>query len=529
MTRKPNHPLLISFLLFQLCHINNALNIKSLFQRSSINDLDDSSSTKKERIEEDISKIAPSTNFRTDERYKSKLLQAYNYDTTKKTTPDPLNTTGTSVYGVDVSFCIHDDIFLENTLDENRKRGQKVFHKFYSGCNHHYVTEEDKNKCMEHEEARIERNLYQPRSMKNFTEIGFQKQRTPSALSKQLSTYWEENHHIGLEKFEKWPIGSTYLNHWSSPTYMLNLPPNLQTYLTDTITPIVQTFLNLKEDVMVSSMYGIRTYESDSVMSPHVDLLPFVATAVLNVAQLLGEDGEDWPLELYAHDGNAYNVTLSPGDMLLYEGHSIIHGRPFPFVGEYYANIYIHFEPIGYSIEQQQQIPTNKNDPKEMYHSILQKRSEGADKVIYSHTIPHIPPYIVENTPEEKRWLQQFPEATPESEENADDATLPDTSYRNLHHAAAAGDLITLKKVPTSYLSRTDANGWQPIHEAARSGNLKVIEYLIEKGGVDVNARTNFGEGGSPLYWAEKVFKEDDKVVRKLKQYGGASIKPNVS
>ena len=59
-------------------------------------------------------------------------------------------------------------------------------------------------------------------------------------------------------------------------------------------------------------------------MSPHVDLLPFVGTAVVNVAQ---DTKEDWPLELYAHDGNAYNVTLHPGDVLLYEGHSIIHGK----------------------------------------------------------------------------------------------------------------------------------------------------------------------------------------------------------
>ncbi len=56
---------------------------------------------------------------------------------------------------------------------------------------------------------------------------------------------------------------------------------------------------------------------------------------------------EDWPLEVYGHDGKATNITMQPGDMVLYESHSVIHGRPFPLKGKLYANIFVHFEPIG--------------------------------------------------------------------------------------------------------------------------------------------------------------------------------------
>ena len=56
---------------------------------------------------------------------------------------------------------------------------------------------------------------------------------------------------------------------------------------------------------------------------------------------------EDWPLEVYGHDGKATNVSMKPGDMVLYESHSVIHGRPFPLKGKFYANIFVHFEPIG--------------------------------------------------------------------------------------------------------------------------------------------------------------------------------------
>jgi len=48
---------------------------------------------------------------------------------------------------------------------------------------------------------------------------------------------------------------------------------------------------------------------------------------------------------VYGHDGKVYNVTMEPGDMVLYESHSVLHGRPFPLKGRYYANIFVHFEP----------------------------------------------------------------------------------------------------------------------------------------------------------------------------------------
>ena len=33
--------------------------------------------------------------------------------------------------------------------------------------------------------------------------------------------------------------------------------------------------------------------------------------------------------------------------MVLYESGSLMHGRPFPLKGNFYANIFIHFEPVG--------------------------------------------------------------------------------------------------------------------------------------------------------------------------------------
>ena len=38
---------------------------------------------------------------------------------------------------------------------------------------------------------------------------------------------------------------------------------------------------------------------------------------------------------------------MQPGDMVLYESHSVIHGRPFPMKGRSFVNVFLHFQPIG--------------------------------------------------------------------------------------------------------------------------------------------------------------------------------------
>ena len=55
------------------------------------------------------------------------------------------------------------------------------------------------------------------------------------------------------------------------------------------------------------SLYGIRIYEEGAVLATHVDRLPLVSSAIINVDQ--GVD-EPWPLEVIGHDGKAYNVTM---------------------------------------------------------------------------------------------------------------------------------------------------------------------------------------------------------------------------
>lgn len=130
-----------------------------------------------------------------------------------------------------------------------------------------------------------------------------------------------------------------------------------------------------------------------------------------------------------------------------------------------------------------------------------------------------------------------------------------------LHHAAAIGDAayiqykidevetLLARANATSATSLTaafrqkDRNGWQPIHEAARSGEIAVLQLLLEvdnvsdqssesrswrrragKLRVDVNARTNGERGATPLRLVEDYHGADCDSAELLREIGAVSL-----
>ena len=71
-----------------------------------------------------------------------------------------------------------------------------------------------------------------------------------------------------------------------------------------------------------------------------------VSSAIINIFQR--NVTEEWILEVIGHDGIAHNLTSELGEMIMYESHSVIHGRPYPLKGKgaLYGSIFFHFEPL---------------------------------------------------------------------------------------------------------------------------------------------------------------------------------------
>ena len=315
-----------------------------------------------------------------------------------------------------------------------------------------------------------------------------------------LTDHWEKNKES--KKQENWGTGNVYTNNWESPSYMVSVEDTrlrgggreLKQAVWDAAKSTIEQWTGM--ELRPTSMYGIRIYTEGAILNPHVDRLPLVSSCIINVAQ---DVDEPWPLEVYDRNDRAVNVTMEPGDMVLYESGSLIHGRPFPLKGKYFANIFIHFEPTGRKVSDRSNSHLDALD--EFY-----------------------PPYILPDSPEIANWVQHNPQGwnKPSPSASMQQANAPEG-----HYAAAMGDverLEELAKTNKKLLNSPDANGWRPIHEAVRAGHKDVVELLI-KNGVDHNARTGHAKNGSsPLNLALAHHKPSHPVIRYLLSIGALDI-----
>jgi len=326
------------------------------------------------------------------------------------------------------------------------------------------------------------------------------------------------------ETIEDWFPGNSFVNYWENPSVMVNIEDKdlegggfeLRQTIWDISKDTIQEWT--KENLVPSSLYGVRVYKEGAVLAPHVDRLPLISSAIINVDQ---DVDEPWPLEVIGHDGVARNVTMEPGDMILYESHSVIHGRPFAMKGRYFANVFIHFEP----------------DPNDR---------DG-----------NLPDYIVEGSVEAVKWHRANDEVD-DDHEGEDDEEGKDKKNRDrqhpIHNAAGDGDLETVIElietpivddddeidmhdkeekegeeeeeedhINEHLLDIADRNGWTPIHEAVRSGHLHVLEYLVGQG-ADYDKRTNQGYGPSALFIARDVHGDEHPVVEFLEELDAIEI-----
>ena len=121
---------------------------------------------------------------------------------------------------------------------------------------------------------------------------------------------------------------------------------DLQREIREELQPICEKWCG--KPLKFTTVYGIRTYDRGATLQMHNDVEDtHIISVIMNIAQQVDRD---WPLEIDNHMFRRRSVLLRPGEMLLYEGARLPHGRPSPLEGEYYANVFVHFEPEDYRV-----------------------------------------------------------------------------------------------------------------------------------------------------------------------------------
>jgi len=126
------------------------------------------------------------------------------------------------------------------------------------------------------------------------------------------------------------------------PSDMIPIPDELTRHINRTLQPVCEEWCGRK--LIPTSIYGIRRYHRGTSLKMHRDRPEtHIISAILNVAQSIDED---WPLQIEDHCYRTHHINMVPGDMVLYEGAKLSHGRPTPLDGDYYCNVFVHFAPV---------------------------------------------------------------------------------------------------------------------------------------------------------------------------------------
>ena len=163
----------------------------------------------------------------------------------------------------------------------------------------------------------------------------------------------------------------------------------------------------------------------------------------------------------------------------------VIHGRPFALKGKFFANVFVHFEPIG-SVDFTDDLPGEKG----------------------------LPSYIIEGSTSEANYWKASPNGW---------KTLDITSI------VKRGDIYALEyvaQVDSSRLTQPDSSsisGLQAIHLAAVHGQARILVYLLDELGADVNAPYYAPFGMTPLTLAKRHLPADraHEIMKILLDHGG--------
>ncbi|MEM7561562.1 MAG: GlcNAc-transferase family protein [Pseudomonadota bacterium] len=176
-------------------------------------------------------------------------------------------------------------------------------------------------------------------SVIRYTETGIKHITMPRGLFERLQAFYES--HIDTTNNEHIPDFITNRSDDQVPSELIELPRYIKIAISHQLKPIMERWSALALES--TAVYGIRRYHRGTQLKVHIDRSKtHIISGILNIAQSVDRD---WPLVIDDHQGQTHHVVMQPGDLILYEGATLRHGRPLPLEGDYFCNVFVHFKP----------------------------------------------------------------------------------------------------------------------------------------------------------------------------------------
>ena len=142
-------------------------------------------------------------------------------------------------------------------------------------------------------------------------------------------------------------------------------------------------------------------------------------------------------------------------------------------------NVFIHFEPLGHTLQHEQQNAESEQSLEYLYQKAWKKLQskcsddEECQSRVDLNVAKKVPHYIRPGSEEEMRWIQTHPKARLDASKDKDWV-----KSLNAHTAASTGDLDALIAIAVDNpeaLQHKDNNGWNPFHEGVRGGHVDIV------------------------------------------------------
>ena len=195
-------------------------------------------------------------------------------------------------YGIDYSWPQHNYKVHENSKHTFGNDRQSTYNNYIKGCYKKY----DKAACIDYEKTRIEMNNRQPQSVYNYTkELGFKKIKAPIKIFNKIQKFWNDNKdQLSIEEFgygdaavNTWANESSYIIHVENDT-LIGGGFELRDEIWDAAEETIRNWTGHGK-MRTVSCYGIRVYKDAAILTSHVDRLPLVSSAIINVDQDVDE------------------------------------------------------------------------------------------------------------------------------------------------------------------------------------------------------------------------------------------------
>lgn len=171
------------------------------------------------------------------------------------------------------------------------------------------------------------------------TRTGWRRMEIPADLFKRIRDYYHEHRNDSEAEFV--PGGYVHGHADSHSSEVAQLPDTTKAQVLAELKPLMEEWAGVPLEPV--TVYGIRTYLPGAMLAMHRDRIEtHIASAVLNIDQ---DVDEDWALQIEDHHYRTHRIILEPGEMLLYEGGRLRHGRPDPLKGRSFANVFAHYKP----------------------------------------------------------------------------------------------------------------------------------------------------------------------------------------